>query len=192
MKLKLIGTALAGIALIAAAATRVGASADQPPLSGSVAQFIAEVKPLPVPAVSFGGDHDDTTELGAFHGKFALVNLWATWCAPCVKELPSLDALQSARGGDRFQVVTISEDRQGHQAVDPFLDKAGIKNLPRFTDPKSEVGRAWKIRGLPTTLLIGPDGTELGRLEGDANWSSPEALALIDWYLAHPQASSER
>jgi thiol-disulfide isomerase/thioredoxin len=157
---------------------------DAPPLAGAMAEFKLRTPPVPTPEVGFTNAQDDRLDFSAFKGKLTLVNLWATWCAPCVREMPSLEALKQARGGDRFAVVTISEDLQGAAPVEAFFEKNGITNLPAYLDPKNAIGRALKINGLPTTLLFDPAGRELGRFEGGADWSSPEALALIDWYLA--------
>jgi thiol-disulfide isomerase/thioredoxin len=161
---------------------------DKPPLDGDMADFKPGNPPMPVPAVGFTDALNNQLDFSAFKGKLTLVNLWATWCAPCVKEMPSLEGLKQAREGDRFAVVTISEDRQGAKLVNEFFEKHGINSLPEYLDPKSEIGRALKLNGLPTTVLLDAEGRELGRYEGAADWSSPEALALIDWYLKADRA----
>jgi thiol-disulfide isomerase/thioredoxin len=157
---------------------------DGPPIGGAVAKFAAD--PRPAPQLSFTDADGKPLTLAEFHGRFLLVNLWATWCAPCVKELPALDRLQQALGGDRFRVITISLDRAGAPLVKPFFAERGIANLPTFLDQKGASFAAFTVRGLPTTILLGPDGGEIGRIEGDVDWDAPDARALLAYYLEKP------
>ena len=166
-----------------AVATALADKGDTPPLTGAMHEFILQTPPAPAPAVAFSDGDNATLGFKDFRGKVTLVNLWATWCAPCVKEMPSLEALKQARGSGDFDVVTISEDRSGLKVVDPFFEKNGLKSLPRYIDAESTVGRAFRVRGLPTTVLLDRDGNEIGRFEGGADWSGPDALALIDWAI---------
>jgi thiol-disulfide isomerase/thioredoxin len=170
-----------------AMATALADKGDAPPVSGAMHEFILQTPPAPAPDVAFSDGADATLGFKDFKGKITLVNLWATWCAPCVKEMPSLQALKKARGGADFDVVTISEDHGARKAVDPFFEKNGLTELPRYTDADSAVGRAFHVRGLPTTVLLDRDGNEIGRFEGGADWSGSDALALIDWAIKHPE-----
>jgi thiol-disulfide isomerase/thioredoxin len=146
-------------------------------------EFVPATQPVPAPGVSFSDSAGDTVSLSDFRGKLVLVNLWATWCEPCLREMPSLDRLQS-RLGDRIAVLAVSEDRGGSKAVKPFIAKLGLKSIKTYLDPKSAVGRAFEVRGLPTTLLIGRDGKVLGRVEGGAEWDSPKMLGVLEPLLA--------
>jgi len=166
-----------------AVATALADKGDAPPLSGAMHEFILQTPPAPAPEVTFSDGDNATLGFKDFKGKVTLVNLWATWCAPCVKEMPSLEALKQAHDGADFAVVTISEDKTGRKVVDPFFDKNNLTALPRYTDTESAVGRALHVRGLPTTLLLDRDGNEIGRFEGGANWSGSDAEALIDWAI---------
>jgi len=163
-----------------AVATALADKGDAPPLGGAMHEFILQTPPAPAPDVAFSNGDNATLGFKDFKGKVTLVNLWATWCAPCVKEMPSLEALKQARGGADFDVVTISEDKTARKVVDPFFEKNDLKALPRYTDAESAVGRAFRVRGLPTTVLLDRDGNEIGRFEGGANWAGSDALALID------------
>jgi len=148
--------------------------------SGSVAAFeIAADRPR-VPTEDFTDSDGDDVSLRDFRGRVVLLNLWATWCGPCRHEMPSLDRLQAQQGGDDFVVITLSSDRGEARAVEPFFDEYGIDALTAYYDPMNAMGRALDVRGLPTTLLVDREGREIGRLEGPAEWDSPEALALID------------
>lgn len=121
--------------------------------------------------------------LAVFKGKTVLLNLWATWCAPCRKEMPDLDRLQRDLGSDTFEVVALSLDRGGAAASKAFLDKIGIKNLKLYVDDTGRASAPLKIIGMPTTLLIDPEGREIGRLIGPAPWDGEAAKKLIEAQL---------
>ncbi len=114
-------------------------------------------------------------------GTVVLMNFWATWCPPCVREMPSLDRLQAKFDKIVFEVVLISEDREAAM-INPFYERLGLKNLAGYHDPYSRLSRELKILGLPTSLLIDSHGNEVGRVIGPAEWDSPAALELIRRY----------
>ena len=126
--------------------------------------------------ITFDGD---PLSLSDWNGKWVLVNFWATWCAPCRKEMPALSALQDEFGGDSFEVVTIATGRNPPPAMKKFFDEIGVTNLPLHRDPKQALARKMAILGLPITVIVNPEGQEIGRLIGDADWHSDEARALI-------------
>ncbi|MDF1728571.1 MAG: TlpA disulfide reductase family protein [Sulfitobacter sp.] len=124
---------------------------------------------------------DDAGEatLADWQGKYVLVNFWATWCAPCRKEMPQLDALQQEFGGDDFEVLTIATGRNSPTGIEKFFEEAGIKSLPRHQDPRQALASQMGIFGLPITVLIDPEGREIARLRGDAKWDSDSAKAIV-------------
>ncbi len=142
-------------------------------------QFIPASPPRPSPQVSFSDPTGKAVSLEDFAGKLVLVNLWATWCAPCREEMPSLARLQT-RLGDKITILAISEDMGGGKAVEPFIAKLGLKEVKTYLDPKNAVGQAFKVDGLPTSFLIDRQGRVLGRVEGGAEWDSPKMLAVIE------------
>ena len=182
---------LAGLvaAVLAGAVVAVGAAGGPPPLTGGYGAYEPLSEPMPAPSTAFLDPDGRPIKLDAYRGSYVLLNVWATWCAPCVKELPSLDRLQAALGGDRFRVLLVSVDRKGLDLAAPFLTKLGIRNLRTASDAKSELARALGASGLPTSVLIDPDGRIVGRMLGDAEWDSPAAKALILHYLNRPEAT---
>ncbi len=178
---------LMAILLLAAVALSPAkhAIADNPPLTGWMEQFNLNETPLPVPETAMQNGAGETVTLNSFRGKVLLVNFWATWCAPCIREMPSLDRLQAALGGSEFAVIAVNSDREGSKVARPFLEKLGIRNLDLYIDEKMAVARALGVKGLPATFLISADGRVLGRLDGLAEWDSPEAAVLVRHYLEH-------
>jgi thiol-disulfide isomerase/thioredoxin len=151
------------------------AASGQVPLG----EFVPASPPSPAPKVSFADAAGNPLGLSDFAGKLVLVNLWATWCAPCRQEMPSLERLQT-RLGDKITILAISEDSGGSKAIAPFVAKLGLTAVKTYLDPKSAVGRAFKVDGLPTSFLIDRQGRVLGRVEGGAEWDSPKMLAILD------------
>jgi thiol-disulfide isomerase/thioredoxin len=149
------------------------------PLGGMVA-FVKKSPPEPLPEVSFTGKDGAPLTLAAFKGKAILLNLWATWCAPCRKEMPSLDRLQKELGSNKFEVVALAVDRTGLDGARKFLEETKIESLKLYADQTARSGTALKAVGMPTTILIDAEGRELGRLAGPAEWDSPEAKKLIE------------
>jgi thiol-disulfide isomerase/thioredoxin len=169
-------------AIVLATLSWHGPGTGAPEFRGTLGRFVTHAAPAAVPPLSFVDADGKTLSLDDFKGKVVLLNLWATWCAPCVEEMPSLDRLQEKLGGDRFTVLALAMDKQGRPLVEPFLEKLGVKNLPMYLDPSGNATRALKARGLPTTVLIDRDGREIGRLEGSAVWDSVPAAAFLRWH----------
>jgi thiol-disulfide isomerase/thioredoxin len=128
--------------------------------------------------------------LSQLRGKVVLLNFWATWCLPCRREMPGLDRLQGTLGGADFEVVALSLDREGAKVVKPFYKELGLKNLGIYVDPKMWIQRAFGITVFPTTVLIDKAGREVGRLEGPAEWATPDARALIRYFIKQPGAGA--
>ena len=122
-----------------------------------------------------GGSH----RLGDFRGRGMVVNFWATWCQPCIAEMPSLEALSKSLAPFDIAVLPLSSDRGGASVVRAWFAEHEVTGLPVLLDPRGELGRAWKGRGIPSTYIIGRDGRERARLEGPADWSAPEAALLV-------------
>src|SRR5437879_2158602 len=150
-------------------------------------EFIPSSPPVPAPTISVVDLAGNTVSLSEFAGRLVLINLWATWCEPCLREMPSLERLQS-RLGDRIAVLGVSQDRGGGKTVEPFIAKLGLKSLKIYVDPKSAVGRAFEVKGLPTSLLIDRDGKVAGRVEGAAEWESSKIIAILERFLPGDEA----
>ena len=150
------------------AATPPTASAQEPPKN-----FVRLANPSPVGEIAFNDADGHARSLTDFRGKVVLLNIWATWCVPCRAEMPALDRLQGNLGSSTFEVVTVSIDRGGVNAVRKFYGEIGVQHLATYLDPSGQVLRQVRAVGLPTTLLIDAEGRGLGRVVGPAEWDQP-------------------
>lgn len=164
-------------------ASQAAAARVAPLAVGQLAALSVRKAPKPAENVSFRTPDGATKQIADFKGRAVLLNLWATWCVPCRQEMPALDRLQEKAGGKSFEVVAVNIDTSRLDKPKAFLDEIGVRSLVRYADPSADVfqalKRAGKALGLPTTLLIGADGCEIGVMAGPAEWDSPEALALV-------------
>ena len=140
--------------------------------------------PLPIATISFVTGGGRILGVGDFKGKVVLLNIWASWCGPCRREMATLDRLQARLGGPDFDVVPLSIDRAGIEPVRQFYVEIGIAKLGIYLDSSGKAARDLGAFGLPTTLLLGRDGQEIGRLVGPAEWDSPELVALMQRVIA--------
>jgi len=151
---------------------------------GEVAAINIASTPSRLPDLAFNDASGKPVTLADFRGRTVLLNLWATWCVPCRKEMPALDALQEKLGGERFQVVAVNIDTRNLDKPRTWLNDVGIKQLGYYADPSAKVFQDLKVigkaLGMPTTLLVDPNGCELGVLAGPAEWASDDALKLIE------------
>ena len=129
------------------------------------------------------------TRFEAFRGRALVVNFWATWCPPCVAEMPSLDRLHAAVAREGIEVLALSSDRGGRAQVEPFYARTGIRHLGIWLDPRGAAGRALGVRGLPTTVILDRRGLEVARLEGEAAWDHPDMMAAIRRLTRTPAAT---
>ncbi|WP_167620151.1 TlpA disulfide reductase family protein [Paracoccus ravus] len=140
---------------------------------------LSQTEPAPAPETEFTDPEGGTHSLKDYRGKVVLLNFWATWCAPCREEMPSLDALQAELGSEEFQVVAIAAGHNPPPAIKKFLTEAKVENLPVLLDPRQTLAREMGVMGMPVTVLIDREGREIARLIGGADWSSDAAKALI-------------
>ena len=148
--------------------------------SGQMKGLAIHEEPRPLPETPFLDPQGFETSRNTFEGKVTVLNFWATWCGPCRKEMPTLDALQVALGGDSFAVQLIaSGPRNEPEKIEAFFEMASIDNLTSYRDPNADFSRDMSILGLPITVVLDPLGNEIARLRGDADWNSPEAQALL-------------
>lgn len=137
-------------------------------------------EPAPLPEVTFENAAGEEVRLADFRGQVVVLNLWATWCAPCRDEMPSLDRLQAEHGaGDDLEVVALSLDRGNSEKVTLFFEEVGVAHLDIYRDPSAQASRALRAPGLPTTLVIDRQGREIGRVLGPAEWDDEDILARL-------------
>ena len=172
-------TAPSGSAAPSAAAPLPAGPGRNPLGVGEMAAFVFKSTPEELPDAPFVDADGRARTLADWKGKVVLLNLWATWCAPCRKEMPGLDRLQAELGSDKFEVVAVSVDRTGTAGAKKFLDQIDVRNLAVLADPNARMASTLKAIGLPATLLIDAEGREIGRMVGPAEWDTPEAKALI-------------
>jgi thiol-disulfide isomerase/thioredoxin len=154
--------------------------------------FSMHAAPRQLPEIQFENGQGEAMSLADFRGKVVLLNIWATWCAPCRREMPTLERLQATLGGPAFQVVALSLDRKGLPVVQEFYTELGLETLPIYVAESGDAQRALSVLGLPTTLLLDRDGNEIGRLLGPAEWDSPEMVGIFREYLKRSAADEER
>jgi thiol-disulfide isomerase/thioredoxin len=177
-----VSTWIALATLVIVPAMALGA--EQPPLKGLFKDNFTLLRPpVPAPQTAFQDGSGRELSMSAFKGRVVLLNFWATWCAPCVREMPTLDRLQAKLGDEGFAVVAVSEDTGGLAVVAPFFKQLGLGRLAIYLDPDGTLSESFGLKGLPTTFLIDAEGRIVGGLEGPAEWDSPEALSLIRYYL---------
>ena len=164
-----------GLAILANAAH----AADLESLKdGDMRKLVVASDPAPAPEVTFTAEDGSEATLADYAGKPVVLNFWATWCAPCRKEMPHLAELQEAMGED-IAVLTVATGRNPPEAIDRFFSEIGVTSLPKATDPRQEMARAFGVLGLPITVILDAEGREVARLQGDADWSSDSAKAIL-------------
>jgi thiol-disulfide isomerase/thioredoxin len=154
-----------------------------PLAQGEVAALTMATAPLRLPDLAFQDADGKPKKLSDFRGKTVLVNLWATWCVPCRKEMPALEALQAKMSGPNFEVVAINIDTRDSEKPKNFLKDANLTRLGYFNDEKAKVFQDLKgigrALGMPTSVLVDPQGCEIATIAGPAEWASEDALKLI-------------
>jgi thiol-disulfide isomerase/thioredoxin len=157
---------------------------DHPaPLRNVQNQFALLQPPEPAPITPFLTVDGKLVELGRFRGKLVLLNFWATWCVPCIRELPALDRLQSALGGDKFAVIALSIDEGAIDVPASFLRRLGLKDLNVYLDVTGSAAKAFSLFGLPITYLIDQNSSVVGYITGAVEWDSPAAIKFLKHYL---------
>ncbi|ARO13763.1 thiol:disulfide interchange protein tlpA [Ketogulonicigenium robustum] len=151
---------------------------------GDMRKLAVHDAPVTASSVTFTSEDGDTMSLADLQGKVTVLNFWATWCAPCRVEMPTLSALQTQLGGDDFQVVTIATGRNDRDGMERFFDEIGVDNLDLHTDPRQALARDMGVMGLPVTVILDREGREVARLMGDADWSSDSAKSIIGALIA--------
>lgn len=158
---------------------------------GELAAFAVAEHGLAVPDLAFRDANGGERHLSQWRGRVVLLNLWATWCVPCRKEMPALNALERRLGGAPFEVVAVNIDTRDPEKPHAWLRDAGVNNLAYYADSSAKVFQDLKTIGraigMPTTLLIDPSGCEVGTIAGPAEWASPDGVALISAALGTPQ-----
>ncbi len=152
--------------------------------TGEMRKLAVYKTPIELPVYALVDMDNNDHSMDEFKGKYVLVNFWATWCAPCRKEMPSLDALQKKLRSDNFEVVLIATGRNPPPAIRKFFKEAKLNSLTTLRDPTHQLANMLGIYGLPISIILNPEGKEMARMQGDANWNSPEAVAFLQALIA--------
>ncbi len=155
-----------------------------PAARGEMAKFVFHKTPKAVPDLAFSDGNNNALSITQWKGRVVLLNLWATWCAPCLREMPDLDRLQRLLGSKTFEVLALAVDQAGIKGASRFYKKTGLKHLRLYVDAKARAANRLRVRGMPTTLIIAPDGREIARFEGPAKWDGRDAIGLMRAVIA--------
>ncbi len=178
----------AGAAAVACAPAVATAARIAPLAQGQVAALAVAHSPFLVPDLAFKDAAGRERKLADWRGRTLLLNLWATWCVPCRKEMPALDALQNSLGGPDFEVVAVNIDTRDPEKPLAFLKDAGVTHLAYYSDQSAKVFQELKLAGkafgMPTTLIVDRSGCEIGEMAGPAEWASADGVKLVSATLA--------
>jgi thiol-disulfide isomerase/thioredoxin len=153
-------------------------------LTGEMRGLVVHDEPQPASNLPFLRVDGTEGSLADYEGRHVVLNFWATWCAPCREEMPSLQNLHDTLAGDDFNVVTLATGFNQPQAIRRFFDETGVADLTQYRDINQQIAREMGVFGLPITVILNPEGEEIARLRGDAHWDSPEAIAVIQALMA--------
>jgi len=190
MSRNLLASAI-GVAAIAIAAFIFNPSpsneaAAGPKLTGQMQNFVLTERLRERPDLYWSDGDGNKVRLADFAGKVVLFNYWASWCAPCQRELPGMDRIQAKMAGENFTVVALNIDRGGKPVALRNAKRLALKHLSLNLDPEQRTTRTIGLRAMPTTYLFDRQGRLLGLMEGGAEWDTPEAIALINYFIDHP------
>ena len=175
-----------GLPSLYSSPTDLANSTSVPKLVNQMKTFKLTTNTSARPDISWKDANDNKVTLELFDGKVVLLNFWASWCPPCIRELPSINRLQAKLGGDKFTVIALNIDRGGKPIASRFKQKLKLDKLDLHVDPKNAVARLLKIKALPTTIVFDSKGREVGKMEAAAEWDAKEALSLIQYFINNP------
>ena len=181
----IISALLYGALLLGASPAAADLSADQiadlkAARTGDMQKMVFHETPRPRLERAFEDERGASHSVTDFEGKIVVFNFWATWCPPCRKEMPSLDRLRAERAGPGFEVVALAMDRASVGKIKDFYFSIGAENLKIYREPTLRIGTEAGVLGMPITLILDREGREIARLQGEADWAGPDALAMLD------------
>lgn len=186
-------TPVLGLALVLALTLRVVEAEPPPPVFRSTSSQFTLLRPLdPAPRTAIRALDGAVTDLTRFRGRVVVLNFWATWCLPCIYEMPTLDRLAAGSDPTQLAILAVSVDQGGAAAVTPFIKAHHLAHLPVYLDPGQQLGSfdsdrvaagALPLWGLPITYIIDKEGRVVGYLTGPAKWDSPEARRFLSYFL---------
>ena len=148
-------------------------------------------KPFPIEAVSFKDSKGDAVDFSQYKGKVIMVNMWATWCPPCVRELPAISRFSAKIGSDDFEVLPVSIDLEGNKQVEPFLTSLGMENFNTYYDKEQKLGQVFPLDTIPATFILNREGELIAFVRTFVDWDDDKAVTLIKGFLAEPRLSNQ-
>ena len=191
MNKKTVSLAAIGTAIVIAVGAVVFVPSDKatakgPSLVGHMQNFVIADRLILSPELSWSDAEGKKVRLADFRGKVLLLNYWASWCAPCQRELPGIDRIQAKMASDDFTVLALNIDQGGKEVAEKNAKRLKLTNLKLYLDPQHQTVRKLGLRAMPTTFLIDRKGNKIGVLEGGAEWDAPEAIDLIQYFIDRP------
>ena len=157
-----------------------------PERMGQMQSFTMSPSLRPPPTVAWRDANGQEVSLAAFRGKVVMLNFWASWCSPCLRELPSINRLQARLGGNQFTVVALNVDRGGKSVASRYSRRLKLDKLALYTDQSNNAAKSMRLQNMPTTIIFDAEGREVGRLVGAAEWDTEEAINLLKWFINNP------
>ena len=186
ISLRLAAPVIAGLVSLAAMLVSGATFAAGPKITGHMQNFTLAPAARSRAGVQWKDGDGKAVGLDDYKGKVVLLNFWATWCAPCIRELPSLDRLQASLAGDDFSVVALNINREGKRKAKRMMRRLKLKNLGLNLDREVMVAKSLGVLNIPTTFLFDRKGREIGKLEGGAEWDEKESITLIRYFIDNP------
>ena len=153
---------------------------------GQMQSFAITHSLRPPLTVAWRDANGQEVSLAALRGKVVMLNFWASWCSPCLRELPSINRLQARLGGDQFTVVALNVDRGGKSVAERYTRRLKLDKLALYIDQSNNAAKSMNLKNMPTTIIFDAEGREVGRLVGAAEWDTEEAINLLKWFIDNP------
>ncbi|GIU27216.1 TlpA disulfide reductase family protein [Shewanella sp. MBTL60-007] len=192
MRLTIVGLVAATMLVAAGAQAYPGMEKQaERQVQSSVDLISVLPKPFPIEAVPFKDSKGEAVDFSQYKGKVIMVNMWATWCPPCVRELPAISRFSAKIGSDDFEVLPVSIDLEGNKQVEPFLKSLGMEDFNTYYDKEQKLGHVFPLDTIPATFILNREGELIAFVRTFVDWDDDKAVTLIKSFLEQPQQQSK-